>query len=124
MSHQRAVADPPVATAALKGLCPRCGSATLFDGVAQVAPACPACGLDFAALAGGDRLTGFLTMIAAALMAGAAVAVDRAMRLPLWLQLALWIPLTVIAILLLVRVTKGVRLTLRYRADGERSAGA
>ena len=63
MSHQRAVAGPPVAVAALKGLCPRCGSATLFDGMAQVAPACTACGMTASDMTAKPRRTDTITAI-------------------------------------------------------------
>ena len=49
--------------AALQGLCPRCGTKTLFAGLASFAPRCRACGLDFAAFNVGDGPAAFLIFI-------------------------------------------------------------
>ena len=57
--------------AALRGLCPRCGDATLFAGLATFAPNCRACGLDFAAFNVGDGPAAFLIFIVGGLVVGA-----------------------------------------------------
>ena len=55
--------QPGIASAALFGLCPKCGSRTLFGGVAQFAPRCRVCGLDFSSFNVGDGPAAFLTLI-------------------------------------------------------------
>ena len=57
-------------SAALFGLCPQCGARGLFDGVAQFAPKCRACGLDFSTFNVGDGPAAFLTLIIGALVVG------------------------------------------------------
>ena len=60
-------AEPPVAKAALLGRCPRCGKGSLFNGYLNVAPACSACGLDYAPFDAGDGPAVFVILIVGAL---------------------------------------------------------
>jgi uncharacterized protein (DUF983 family) len=98
--------QPPIARAALFGLCPNCGARTLFAGVARFAPACRACGLDFSAYNVGDGPAAFLVLIIGALVVGGAVTLQLAAHPPFWVQIILWLPFTVIMVLLGLRVAK------------------
>ena len=82
-------------SAALSGLCPRCGKRTLFDGPAQLADQCRHCGLDLLALERGGRFVGVLTMLLALALILAALTVDEWLRPPLWASLLFWAPVTV-----------------------------
>ena len=100
---------------ALRGLCPRCGSRTLFAGVATFAPKCRACGLDFQAFNVGDGPAAFLVLIVGGLVTGLAIAVELATEPPFWVHILLWLPLTTILVVGLLRLAKAVLLALEYR---------
>lgn len=110
-----APAPPPPAAAALRGLCPRCGEKTLFQGLVTFAPKCRACGLDFSAFNVGDGPAAFLILIVGALITGLAVALELAAEPPFWVHLLLWPVLTLAAVLGLLRLAKGALLALEYR---------
>lgn len=82
--------QPGFVPAALSGLCPRCGAKTLFDGAAQLADQCSACGLDFLALERGGRFVGVVTMLIALALIMAALGVDEWLRPPLLPSLVFW----------------------------------
>jgi uncharacterized protein (DUF983 family) len=103
------------AQGALKGLCPRCGSRTLFAGWATFAPRCRACGLDFSSFNVGDGPAAFLTLGVGALITILAVTVDLTFSPPVWVHVILWLPLTVIAVLFSLRFAKALLLALEYR---------
>jgi uncharacterized protein (DUF983 family) len=115
MSEDRAVTSPPVAQVALKGLCPRCGAPTLFDGVAKFAEKCPACGLDFTQFNVGDGPAAFLTLILGAIITALAITLELTVHPPFWVHMILWIPLTAGAVVLALRASKGALLALEYR---------
>lgn len=106
---------PAVAEVALKGLCPRCGSPTLFDGWARFAPACRVCGLDFSAFNVGDGPAAFLTLILGTVIVALAITLELTVHPPFWVHMLLWIPLTAAAVVMALRVSKAALLALEYR---------
>ena len=109
-------AAPTLAAATAAGLCPRCGSPGLFAGVAQFAPACRACGLDFAALDVGDGPAAFLILIVGAIVAVAAILVDLAYSPAWWVHL-MWVPVLVALTLAGLRLGKAALIYQIYRHD-------
>lgn len=107
--------EPEPAIVAAKGLCPRCGSKTLFDRLATFAPSCRACGLDLRAFNVGDGPAAFLTLLVGALITGLAIGVELVLRPPLWLHVLLWVPITFGAVLFSLRFAKAMLLALEYR---------
>ena len=107
--------EPPVLDVALRGLCPRCGSRTLFAGLVSFAPRCRACALDFAAFNVGDGPAAFLTLIIGALVVGLAIALELGAHPPVWVHILLWVPLTAILVVGSLRVAKAALLALEYR---------
>jgi uncharacterized protein (DUF983 family) len=101
--------------AALKGLCPRCGSRTLFAGFARFAPRCRTCDLDFSAFNVGDGPAAFLTLAVGALITILAVSVELAYEPPFLVHILLWLPLTIAAVLASLRVAKAWLLRAEYR---------
>jgi len=97
------VQAPSLAAATLKGLCPRCGAPGLFAGAARFAPACSACGLDFAAIDVGDGPAAFLILIVGTIVAVGAIVVDLAYSPSWWVHL-MWLPV------LLALTLAGLRL--------------
>ena len=87
-------AAPSLAAATFRGLCPRCGAATLFAGVARFAPTCRACGLDFASFDVGDGPAAFLILIVGTIVAVAAILIDLAYSPEWWIHLV-WLPVMV-----------------------------
>lgn len=83
---------PTRAAAALKGLCPRCGTASLFDGPIAFAPKCRACGLDFASFNVGDGPAAFLILIVGAILTIGAISLELSQSPPYWVHL-IWVPI-------------------------------
>ncbi|WP_349512463.1 DUF983 domain-containing protein [Erythrobacter sp. NFXS35] len=100
--------QPGLVSAALSGLCPRCGAKTLFAAPALLADECAACGLDFLALERGGRFVGVVTMLFALVLILAALGIDAWLRPPLWLQLSFWAPVTVGAVVFALRFYKAM----------------
>ena len=107
--------DPSPVLVALRGLCPRCGSKTLFQSVTGFAPKCRACGLDLAAFNVGDGPAAILILIIGAVIVGLAVTVDLKFSPPWWVHVLLWLPLTTAAVIFSLRVAKALLLALEYR---------
>lgn len=107
--------EPPVLDAALQGLCPRCGSKTLFDGFIRFAPSCRACALDFSLFNVGDGPAAFLTLIIGTIVTVLAIVVELSFEPPLWVHVLLWIPLTLGLVLGSLRMAKAALLALEYR---------
>jgi len=112
--------QPSIASAALFGLCPRCGAKGLFAGsVAQFAPKCRGCGLAFGEYNVGDGPAAFLTLIIGALITGLALWLQMAADPPFWVHIVLWVPLTAAAVVWGLRAGKGALLA----AEIQRNAG-
>jgi len=107
--------QPGLVPAALFGLCPRCGARCLFDGVAQFAPRCRVCGLDFGAFNVGDGPAAFLTLIIGALVTGLALWLELAWQPPFWVHIVLWVPITAVAVVWGLRAGKGALLAAEYQ---------
>ena len=110
-------AKPSPAAAALRGLCPRCGAGTLFDGIAAFAPRCRACGLDFSRYNVGDGPAAFLTLGVGGLITALAIALELAAEPAWWVHALIWLPLTIAAVLGALRVAKALLLLLEYRHE-------
>ncbi|MBV1691152.1 DUF983 domain-containing protein [Novosphingobium sp. G106] len=112
--------QPGLVSAALFGLCPRCGARTLFDGLAKFAPRCRACGLDFSTFNVGDGPAAFLTLIVGALVVAAAITLELSAHPPFWVHILLWVPITAAAVVWGLRAGKGALLAAEYqRQAGE-----
>jgi uncharacterized protein (DUF983 family) len=106
---------PTPARAAFRGLCPRCGASTLFDGAVRFATTCRSCGLDFAAFNVGDGPAAFLVLIVGALVTALAIAVELTAGPPWWLHLLLWPPVALVLVLVMLRLAKAALLALEFR---------
>lgn len=107
--------EPSTLEVALRGLCPRCGNKTLFDGVVTFAPRCRACALDFASFNVGDGPAAFLIFIVGGLILALAITLELAAEPPIWVHILLWFPLATAMVIGLLRVAKGALITLEYR---------
>lgn len=111
--------QPGFVSAALSGLCPRCGARTLFDGPAQLADQCAGCGLDLLALERGGRFVGVVTMSIALVLILAALGVDEWLRPPLWASLLFWGPVTVGTVIFGLRLYKTMWVYHQYEERAE-----
>ncbi len=103
------------AQVALRGLCPQCGEASLFAGIATFAARCRACGLDFASFNVGDGAAAFMIFIVGGLITGLAIGLELAAEPPFWVHILIWFPLTAILVVGLLRISKALLLALEYR---------
>jgi uncharacterized protein (DUF983 family) len=106
--------QPGLVSAALSGLCPRCGAKTLFAAPAALAETCANCGLDLRALERGGRLVGVVTMLLALVLIMAALGVDEWLRPPLWASFLFWGPVTVGAVIFGLRFYKTMWVYHQY----------
>ena len=109
--------SPSPVVAALRGICPRCGNAPMFRGLAGFQPNCRSCGLDFAGFNVGDGPAAFLIFIVGGLIVGLAIWVELAFSPPFWVHPLLWIPLAAVGTIGLLRIGKGLLLILEYRRE-------
>lgn len=115
--------QPGIGQAALFGLCPKCGSRTLFTGVVKFADRCRVCSLDLTRFNVGDGPAAFLTLIIGAIITGLALWLDSAFHPPLWVHALIWLPITTVAVLWGLRVSKAALLISEYR-NKAREAGS
>ena len=108
------MSEPAPLSAAVRGCCPRCGSKTLFSGVATFAPKCRACGLDFHAFNVGDGPAAFLTLLVGGLITGLAIWLELAAEPAWWVHVILWLPLTTLAVIFSLRFAKAMLLALEF----------
>jgi uncharacterized protein (DUF983 family) len=103
----------PALAAAFHGMCPRCGQRTLFAGAVAFAPACRACGLDFAAFNVGDGPAAFLILIVGAILTAGAIGVELAFEAPWWVHLV-WIPIGAALTIGGLRLAKALLIAREY----------
>lgn len=115
--------QPGIAAAALFGLCPKCGSRTLFGGVASFAPRCRVCGLDFYSFNVGDGPAAFLTLIVGALITGLALWLEISWHPPFWVHIVLWVPITTLAVIWGLRAGKSALLAIEYQRRAGEAGG-
>jgi len=115
---QHTKGQPGITQAALFGLCPRCGAKGLWDGPANFADTCLACGIDLARFEPKGRGLYLVVLPVTILLILAALKLDEAVRLPVWVLIPLWglvVPLTVIGAL---RLAKTLILRARLEKEG------
>lgn len=107
---------PTILQAGLRGLCPRCGAATVFGRHwIQFAPRCSACALDISAFNVGDGPAAFLTLILGTLVTALAIVLELTAHPPLWVHLMIWAPVTLAGVIGSLRLAKAALLSAEYR---------
>lgn len=114
--------QPGISKAALFGLCPQCGSKTLFAGPARFADKCPSCELDYSGFNVGDGPAALLTMFIGGLIIILAIMTDIALRPPFWVHVIIWVPVTAAMTVYSLRIAKAALLAAEYR-NRAREAG-
>ena len=107
-------AAPSLAAATFEGLCPRCGSRTLFAGLARFASRCRNCDLDFKAFNVGDGPAAFLILIVGAIVAGGAILLDQSISPPWWVHLV-WLPVGLGLTITGLRIGKAALIFQEYK---------
>lgn len=107
--------QPSIVQAGLRGLCPRCGKPTLFDGLLKFTDRCGHCGLDLTQFNVGDGPAAFLTLILGTVVVIMAITVELMFHPPLWLHMLIWIPVTLAGVIASLRLAKGALLAAEYR---------
>lgn len=107
--------QPGIVPAALFALCPRCGAKGLFAGLAQFAPRCPACGLDYASFNVGDGPAAFLTMIVGAIAVIVALWLHFSLAAPIWVIFMVLVPLVGGLVVWGLRAGKAALLAAEYQ---------
>jgi uncharacterized protein (DUF983 family) len=107
--------QPGLVQAALFGLCPDCGTKTLFAGPVNFSDQCDGCGLDYSAFNVGDGPAALLTMFIGALIIVAAINLEIALHPPFWLHAILWVPITAVMVVVSLRFAKGALLIAEHR---------
>lgn len=120
---QNSKGQPGITQAALFGLCPDCGSRTLFEGAVKFTDRCPVCGLEISSFNVGDGPAAFLTLIIGAIVIALAIWLDIAVEPPFWVHALIWIPFTVVAVIWGLRVSKAALLVAEHR-NKAREAGS
>ena len=108
---------PDFIQASLKGLCPRCGSRTLFAGMLRFAKKCSNCGLELDRFNVGDGAAAPLILLIGTVFVALAIIVQLSFSPPFWVHIILWAPLATAATMLSLRGTKAAMLMLEYRND-------
>lgn len=109
---------PPIAKAALFGLCPECGSPTLFNGLIRFASRCRQCGLDFDKFNVGDGPAALLVMVVGAIVVPLALWLHFSVHPPVFVHLILW-PIIVTALTVGgLRVAKGGLIAAEHQREG------
>ena len=114
MNPESKAQDSSPLRAAIAGLCPRCGSRTLFAGWVGFADKCRACGLDFSSFNVGDGPAAFLILIVGALVVVGALVLDAAAEPPWWVHL-MWLPVAAALTIGGLRVAKAWLLSQEYK---------
>ena len=113
--EQSTEGQPSIARAALFGLCPQCGSKTLFAGLGQFAKRCENCGLDYSSFNVGDGPAALLTMVIGALIIVLALMVDTVFHPPFWVHVVIWVPFTAALTVVTLRMAKAALLAAEHR---------
>ena len=108
--------EPAILQAGLRGLCPRCGAATLFGcHWIKFERTCTACGLDISAFNVGDGPAAFLTLILGTVVMTLAIVLELTVHPPLWVHLLIWTPVTFFGVVGSLRLAKAALLAAEYR---------
>jgi uncharacterized protein (DUF983 family) len=101
--------------AALRGLCPACGSGRLFTGYLAMAPRCEVCDEDLTETDPGDGPRAFAILIGGALIMVGVIIVEVRFHPSYWVHAVIWVP-TIAAVLLgLVRLLKALMIGLQFK---------
>lgn len=107
--------QPSLIAVATLGLCPRCGARGLFAGLADFAPKCPQCGLDYTSFNVGDGPAAFLTLLIGALACVVAGWMALSVDPPWWVYVIVLGPATLGLIVWGLRAGKAALLAAEYR---------
>lgn len=98
----------------LRGLCPRCGKASLFRGWLKIEDVCPSCGLDYDFATPDDGPAFFALCFVAFPLLFLVVGFEVMLRPPWWVHLLVSLPLITVPCVLALRPIKGWLVASQY----------
>jgi len=105
----------PLWRAGLRGKCPHCGRASVFNGFLDIVPACPACGLSFRGHDAGDGPAFFGTFLLGTVIVALAAFTEIWFSPPLWVHAVLWGPAVIGGSLAVLRPLKGLTIAIQHK---------
>ncbi len=106
---------PSTASAAMGGLCPRCGAKTLLAGWLKVPRSCPECGLDFDAFNLGDGPAALVMMVVGTIVVPAALVAHFAWHPPVIVQILFWTAMSFALTIVGLRIVKGWLIAAEFQ---------
>lgn len=108
----------------LRGRCPSCDQAPIFQGYLKVVPECAHCGAPLGLARADDAPPYFTILLVGHIVVPGMLLLERTLAPPLLLQAAIWLPLTLALALGLLRPIKGATVGLMLKLgmlkpDGE-----
>lgn len=117
-ARERRWPAPPM-SAGLAGRCPRCGEASMFDGLLTIKPRCEVCGLDYAFADSADGPAVFVMLTTGFAAVGLALFIEAMWEPPFWVHLVVTLPLCALICLATLRPLKALLVFLQYRNKAE-----
>jgi uncharacterized protein (DUF983 family) len=117
-TRERRWPAPPI-SAGLAGRCPRCGEASMFDGLLTIKPRCEVCGLDYAFADSADGPAVFVMLTTGFAAVGLALFIEAMWEPPFWVHLVVTLPLCALICLATLRPLKALLVFLQYRNKAE-----
>jgi uncharacterized protein (DUF983 family) len=98
----------------MRGLCPHCGNARLFQSFLRVNEFCPDCGEAMHHHRADDAPPYVVITIVGHIVVGAMLFVEKTYAPDLWIHIALWVPLTIILSVALLQPVKGALIGVQW----------
>lgn len=112
--------DPAgIASAGIRGRCPRCGKGSLFRTGLVPKPSCDNCGLDYSFADSGDGPAVFAIFILGFGVLGGALIAEFKFGVPVWFHVVAWGILTPLLAIGLLRLIKSLLIVQQYRTKAE-----
>jgi uncharacterized protein (DUF983 family) len=99
----------------VKGRCPNCGKAKLFNGYLKVVDRCSVCGLDLSGHDVGDGPVVPLMLVIGGIVVGLALWLELSFEPPVWVHGVIWTPCVVGLVAVMLPMMKGINIALQHR---------
>lgn len=108
---------PSIVRVALTHVCPKCGKASMYDGLLTVRDHCPVCQFPLKEHDAGDGPAFFAMSIAGTIVILLALILELTVTLPLWLHVILWFPAIIALSVYFLRMSKSILVASQYKND-------
>lgn len=103
--------------ASLTHCCPKCGKASLYDGILSIKEQCSFCQFPLRKHDAGDGPAFFAMSIAGTLIIGCAILLELTLTIPLWLHAIIWLPGIILLSIYFLRLSKSFLIASQYHND-------